>query len=171
MEYFTSILAFMLLLAATFGCLGIILLLKEGRIKRASQHILGIVVGYSVRHTHAPIVEYIVNGTTYRKALKYSVAVSTSTPFNLNRTEPINFLDTKLRIRNNSLVNFSSSMIHEFPLGGQMNVYYNLNNPKEAYVERYAKNYTGRVFMFVALIMLLIAIVLYFVFRAVEGVA
>lgn len=150
----------MMILALIFGGIGIFFFRKNRRSQLCTQHILGTVVKYSTSDTRAPIVEYIVEGKKYRKALKYTVVITTSNPFNSVKTTSEDLLAPKLRIRNNSAISFNTLMQDTFPLGSQMNVYYRPDKPKEAFVERYVKDYLGTIFLIGAGIIIFTAILL-----------
>lgn len=137
----------MIVLAIVLGGIGFFFFGKNRRSKLCTQHTLGTVVKYSVNSTRAPVVEYIVEGQKYRKALKYTAVITTSNPFNSVKTTAEDLLAPKLRIRSNSAISFNTLMKDTFPLGSQMNVYYRPDKPKEAFVERYAKDYLGTIFL------------------------
>ncbi|MEG0749354.1 MAG: hypothetical protein RR408_04840 [Carnobacterium sp.] len=149
-----AVLALMAVLTVIFLTLGIWLYLKERRIKKNSiNHILGEVVNYSYNQSRAPVVEYEVNGKSYKTALGYSVVITTSSTFKPIKSKVKgDILDTKLRIKNNSAVSINMTMQEAFPLGSYMNVYYNPDKPKESFVERFAPSYIGLVFMFASII-------------------
>lgn len=128
---------------AVLVILSVILYRKDKSLQRKStKEVEGTVVGYSINTSRAPVVEYRVNEKVYKKALKYSYVSNISTPFNSIRAKSKDdLLDTKLRIKNNSLLSANTLMKDRFPLGSNLKVYYNPNNPKQAFVERFSPSY------------------------------
>ncbi len=108
----------------------------------------GKVVQYSWQSSRAPVVEYVVDGVAYKKALYYSYISHFHTPFSSPKVRAKdNLLDTKLRLRGNTMVSLYTLMRDHFPIGSEMIVYYNPKQPKLAYVERYAPNYFWKIFL------------------------
>lgn len=132
-----------------FGGLAIYFLKKDGRLKRDDKlKTEGVVIKYSSNNSRAPVVEYRVGNQTYRTSLKYTYVLTTSNPFNNIETNVVDdILDTKLRLRSNSIASINTIMRETFPLGSTLDVYYAADNPRIAYVERYAPSLTGRILM------------------------
>ena len=125
----------------------------------------GKVVQYSWQSSRAPVVEYIVDGKKYKKALYYSYVSHFSTLFSSPKVSAKdNLLDTKLRLRGNAMVSLNTLMHDNFPLGTEMMVYYNPKQPKLAYVERYAPNYLWRIFLGISGLFSVVILVLWLVF-------
>lgn len=137
----------MVILAIVFFGIGIFFFGKNKRSKLCTQHILGTVVKYSVNNSRAPVVEYVVEGEKYRKALKYTLIITSASPLNSVKTTAEDLLEPKLRIRRNSVLSVDTLMKDTFPIGSKMNVCYRPDKPKEAFVERYAKDYLGVIFL------------------------
>lgn len=114
----------------------------------------GTVVRYSaVRYNDIslPVVEYTANGRTYTVVgPKFSATVtkSFSSPFHRAKTDITSNLTTredlpsvlKLNLRQNSLAGLTESPLLElYPIGSEVDVFYNPVKPKMAYVQRFAR--------------------------------
>lgn len=120
--------------------------------ERCCEHSVGTVIGASNIRCGGfslPRVKYVVNGKSYKVAgpkFRSSIVTSVSTPFesvetkietNLTTKENIP-LKLKVKIRKNSLSSVMKSPLFElFPIGAEVDVYYNPVKPKESYVQRY----------------------------------
>ena len=114
------------------------LYLKElNRKKRSTDSIKGSVVGYRYyTDAIAPIVEYVVNGKAFRRSLEYEWVTTVSLPWKSSKaTSNPDLLAKRLVIYTNSSVPYAAKDF--FPLGSTLTVWYNPNNPKESYVERF----------------------------------
>ena len=114
---------------------------REIRIKNlSSKSVEGVVVGYKrTQIVDAPIVEYIVDGQTYRNSLKYYRVVRATLPWKTNQSaRDIDFMAQRITIYTNSTVSKGNLFQDAFPLGSKMTVWYNPACPKESYVERYS---------------------------------
>lgn len=113
---------------------------REVRIKNlSSKSIEGVVVGYKrAQIVVAPIVEYRVDGQTYRNSLKYDRVVRVTLPWKTNQAaSDIDLMGQRITIYTNS-TDLKGKLFQEaFPLGSSMTVWYNPSCPKESYVERY----------------------------------
>ena len=139
---------------------------RDQKIKNYStEKTKGEVVQYSWQSSRAPVVEYIVDGIAYKKALYYSYVSHFSTLFSSPKVSAKdNLLDTKLLLRGNAMVSLNTLMHDNFPLGTEMMVYYNPKQPKLAYVERYAPNYLWRIFLGISGLFSVILLVIWLVF-------
>ena len=125
--------------------------------KKCTSKISGIVVDYDNRNEMViplPVVEYIVNGTTYRKKFEYAYYVETP-----RKKEQKDVFDRKYILSAGK----NLQLREIFPKGSAMMVYYNPEKPEKAFVERYVG--LGRIFKLLILIFsitgfVLIAIVL-----------
>lgn len=123
-----------------------------GQEERCSKKTIGIVKRPSaIRYGDMPIplVIYKVDGRDYKIAgpkFKLGVHKSFSTPFGNPVTEIDSNLTTRenlpddLRVtsRGNSFVKIKKSPLMDlFPVGSEVDVYYNPRKPKDAYVHRY----------------------------------
>lgn len=96
-----------------------------------------------------PIVEYLVNGTTYRKKFEYAYHVETP-----RKKEQKDVFDRKYILSaGNNL-----QLREIFPKGSSMMVYYNPEKPEKAFVERYAG--LDRIFRLLIIIFSIIGFVL-----------
>ena len=114
------------------------LYLKElNRKKRSTESIKGSVVGYRYyTDAIAPIVEYVVNGKAFRRSLEYEWVTTVSLPWKSSKaTSNPDLLAKRLVLYTNSSVPYTAKEF--FPLGSTMTVWYNPDNPKESYVERF----------------------------------
>ena len=114
---------------------------REIRIKNlSSKSVEGVVVGYKrTQIVAAPIVEYIVDGHTYRNSLKYDRVVRATLPWKTNQAaRDIDFMAQRITIYTNSTDSEGNLFQDAFPLGSKMTVWYNPACPKESYVERYS---------------------------------
>lgn len=135
---------------------------RDRKIKNEStEKTKGKVIKYSWQQTRAPVVEYWVDQESYQKALYYSYMTEFSSPISSVKVSVRDdLLDTKLRLRKNTVASLNTLMYDHFSLDSEMTVYYHPDNPKLAYVERYAENYTWLIFFVLALLfMLTLAIV------------
>lgn len=113
---------------------------REVRIKTlSSKSVEGVVVDYKrTQIVDAPIVEYIVDGQTYRNSLKYYRVVRATLPWKTNQApNDIDLMAQKITIYTNSTDIEGNLFQDAFPLGSRMTVWYNPACPKESYVERY----------------------------------
>lgn len=114
---------------------------REIRIKNlSSKSVEGVVVGYKrTQIVDAPIVEYIVDGQTYRNSLKYYRVVRATLPWKMNQSaRDIDFMAQRITIYTNSTDSEGNLFQDASPLGSSMTVWYNPACPKESYVERYS---------------------------------
>ena len=145
------------ILSVFFLALGILFLRKEHKLKHnCTAMIKGKVIKYNFREPPTPVVQYAVNGATYKKSLFYSVVITKS-----NSKKPVvsqfdDANDTVLRINENSLASYTS-LRDMFPIGSEMNVYYDPNDPKRSYVLRYAKSPLAFLFLMMGILFLLMA--------------
>ena len=114
------------------------LYLKElNRKKRSTESIKGRVVGYRYyTDAIAPIVEYVVNDKSFKRSLEYEWVTTISFPWKSSKaiSNP-DLLAKRLVIYTNSAVPYTAKDF--FPLGSTLTVWYNPDNPKESYVERF----------------------------------
>ena len=114
---------------------------REIRYKNlSSKSVEGVVGGYKrTQIVDAPIVEYRVDGQTYRNSLKYYWVVRATLPWKTNQAaSDIDLMAQRITIYTNSTVSKGNLFQDAFPLGSSMTVWYNPACPKESYVERYS---------------------------------
>ncbi len=140
-------LALSLLVSYLFG------IRPKNKAKRCSCKIKGTVIGpslYSYNDTiRIPLVEYRVNGRRYRVVgpkFKSVVTTNVQTPFNNPKTQYKSNLTSadnlpehlEIHSRTNSFARvYNSPLMELFPVGTQVDVYYNPRKPKESFVIRY----------------------------------
>ncbi|WP_373081672.1 DUF3592 domain-containing protein [Streptococcus sanguinis] len=120
--------------------------------KKCTSKISGIVVDYDNRNEMViplPVVEYIVNGTTYRKKFEYAYYVETP-----RKKEQKDVFDRKYILSAGK----NLQLREIFPKGLAMTVYYNPEKPEKAFVERYAG--LDRIFRLLVIIFSIIGFVL-----------
>lgn len=118
--------------------------------KRCTEKVQGKVVGYGPVanvNIHLPKVEYEVDGKTYTiDGPRFSNVVTNVKLFANGQSEMITNLTTrenlpnvlKMQVNKNSILGvFESPLKDLYPVGSEAPVYYNPNNPSEAYVQRY----------------------------------
>ena len=96
-----------------------------------------------------PVVEYIVNGTTYRKKFEYAYYVETP-----RKKEQKDVFDRKYILSAGK----NLQLREIFPKGSAMTVYYNPEKPEKAFVERYTGS--DRIFRLLIIIFSIIGFVL-----------
>jgi len=120
--------------------------------KKCTSKISGIVVDYDNRNEMViplPVVEYIVNGTTYRKKFEYAYYVETP-----RKKEQKDVFDRKYILSAGK----NLQLREIFPKGSAMTVYYNPEKPEKAFVERYTGS--DRIFRLLIIIFSIIGFVL-----------
>lgn len=144
------------IISIVFLILSFIFYRRDKALKQNStQKIKGVVIGYSMTTGRPPILEYTVNQIKYEERLKYTYVSHISTPLSpVLSSSKDDLLDTKLRLRNNSIFSFNKLMKNEFPVGSTLNVYYNPDNPKQAFVERFTPSVFYIAFLIVGLVVL-----------------
>ena len=112
-------------------------LTELNRKKRSTDSIKGSVVGYRYyTDAIAPIVEYVVNDKAFKRSLEYEWVTTVSLPWKSSKaTSNPDLLAKRLVLYTNSSVPYAAKDF--FPLGSTLTVWYNPDNPKESYVERF----------------------------------
>ena len=111
-------------------------------VRIAKSSVEGTVVGYSsFKLGNPPIVEYVVDGTSYRKSLQYFIIKTVSLPWGpLSASDKFtkeDMLANSLTLYRNSFISFNNLMRTHFPIYSKMTVWYDSEKPTRAYVERY----------------------------------
>lgn len=131
-------------------------------LKECNQKITGKVIDYTFwhnSHVHFPIVEYIVDNMKYTQHLKYGWVMYTASSFHPRKSKVKNDVKNEnLVISKNSYI-FTNPLEEHFPIGSELEVYYNPQNPKESYVMRYARSPVRKVFLFTGIGFILFAII------------
>ena len=120
--------------------------------KKCTSKIEGLVVDDDNRNEMViplPIVEYLVNGETYRKKFEYAYYVETP-----GKKEQKDVFDRKYILSAGK----NLQLREIFPKGSAMMVYYNPEKPEKAFVERYVG--LGRIFKLLIIIFSIIGFVL-----------
>ena len=111
-----------------------------------------------------PIVEYIVDGIAYKRQLEYRWTVVKSAPWMSRKAvaDTPDLLSENLVIPRNSMVSYTNVLEEAFPKGSTMTVWYNPQNPRESYVERFCNK--DKLYKKLALLSLVLYIIFMIVF-------
>ena len=155
---------------AVFLLIGLVLLILSLVFKNKDKKIFGKCTlstkGKVIKYTlwnnngiHFPIVEYVVNDTKYNQRLKYGWIINKSSSFNGVKTEVENdILGENLVINSNAYI--STNVLKEhFPIGTELDVFYNPENPAKSYVARFVKNPAIKVLFFIGLFFIALAFI------------
>ena len=155
---------------AIFASMGLILLIVslilKNKDKKMAEQCTMMTKGWVIKYTlwnnngvHFPIVEYVVNDTKYNQRLKYGWVVKKSSSFNKIRTEVENDVkDGNLVIKSNAHISTNALKEH-FPVGTELDVFYNPQNPGKSYVMRYVKNPAVKVLFIIGLAFVILAFI------------
>lgn len=155
---------------AIFASMGLILLIVsiilKNKDKKMTRQCTMTTKGWVIKYTlwnnngvHFPIVKYIVNDTEYNQRLKYGWVVKKSSSFNKIRTEVENDVkDGNLVIKSNAHISTNALKEH-FPVGTELDVFYNPQNPGKGYVMRYVKNPAVKVLFIIGLAFVILAFI------------
>lgn len=141
------------------------LILKNKDKKMIDQCILktkGKVIKYALWNNngvHFPIVEYIVNNNKYNQRLKYGWIINKSSSFNGIKTEVENDILGKNLIINSNTYMSTNVLKEHFPLGTELDVFYNPENPAKSYVSRFVKNPAIKVLFLIGLFFIVLAFI------------
>ena len=131
-------------------------------IEQCSLKTKGKVIKYTLWNNNGvyfPIVEYIVDDIKYNQRLKYGWVINKSSSFNKMNTEvESDVLGKNLVINSNTHI--STNVLKEyFPIGTELDVFYNLENPAKSYVIRFVKNPAEKVLLCVGLLFIVLAFI------------
>ncbi|MEG0364787.1 MAG: DUF3592 domain-containing protein [Erysipelotrichales bacterium] len=121
---------------------------KEELIKNARLYVEGEVIKYSSTSGNPPLVEYYVDGVKYRRPFRYTLVTTVGRTSNEKYAATNDIMDTKLKVYTNSEFSINTLMRDNFPIGKKMKVFYDEDNPKLSYVERYARSIVPNVLLF-----------------------
>ena len=132
--------------------------------KRCSLTTKGKVIKYTLwsnNRVYFPIVEYTVNNVKYKQRLKYGWIINKSSSFNKVKTEiENNVKNDDLVIRSNAHIS-TNVLKEQFPIGTELDVFYNPHNPKKSYVMRFRKSQVPIVLFFTGLLFIVMAVIGY----------
>ena len=116
---------------------GIVIFVIEQKKKRSCiGQVIGMVSDYSFRNGALyPIVEYVVNGVTYRKKKSYRAIITVQGFASHGKRSFVDEHDV-LHIRRGSVLNLRELAKELYPQGACLPVWYDPQNPRRAYVER-----------------------------------
>ena len=130
--------------------------------KNCSEVVKGKVVKYTLWSNNGvsfPIVEYLVNNVSYTQRLKYGYIITTSSSFkNVNSKINSNVEDANLRINKNAHIS-TNPLKGKFPVGTELDVYYNPNDPKKSYVLRFVKSPLIKILLIISIIFILLSFI------------
>lgn len=145
---------------------------------KCTEKTIGKVIRYSrglYNDIHLPVVEYSVDNISYKVVgpkFKGTIKKTISNPFNNAESEIESNLTTrdnlpetlKLNIKKNTIVSITKSPLFKlYPIGSEVEVYYNPNKPKMSYVQRFIKPiWILNASLFIGIILLVLS--LYFLF-------
>ena len=150
-----SFFAIFILIGLIFLILSLIFKNKDKKmVKQCTLTTKGKVIKYTLWNNngvHFPIVEYIVNDTKYNQRLKYGWIVNKSSSFNKIKTEVEN--DVKEgNLVFTSIAHISTDALKEhFPVGTELDVFYNPQNPDKSYLMRFVKTPPEKVIFLIGL--------------------
>ena len=158
-----SFFAIFILIGLIFLILSLIFKNKDKKmVKQCTLTTKGKVIKYTLWNNngvHFPIVEYIVNDTKYNQRLKYGWIVNKSSSFNKIKTEVENDVkEGNLVINSNAHISTNALKEH-FPVGTELDVFYNSQNPDNSYVMRFVKNPAVKVLFFIGLSFIVLAFI------------
>lgn len=155
---------------AVFLLIGLILLILSLILKNKDKRMIekctlstkGKVIKYTLwsnNGIHFPIVEYVINDIKYNQSLKYGWIINKSSSFNGVKTEVENdILGENLVINSNTYI--STNVLKEhFPVGTELDVFYNPENPAKSYVARFVKNPAIKVLFLLGLFFIALAFI------------
>lgn len=155
---------------AIFILMGLILLILSLIFKNKDKKMVeqctltakGKVIKYTLWNNngvHFPIVEYIVNNTKYNQRLKYGWIVNKSSSFNRIKTEVENDVKEGNLVINSNVHISTNPLKEHFPVGTELDVFYNPQNPDKSYVMRFVKNPAIKVLFFIGLLFIVLAFI------------
>ena len=158
-----SFFAIFILIGLIYLILSLIFKNKDKKmVKQCTLTTKGKVIKYTLWNNngvHFPIVEYIVNDTKYNQRLKYGWIVNKSSSFNKIKTEVENDVkEGNLVINSNAHISTDALKEH-FPVGTELDVFYNPQNPDKSYVMRFVKNPAVKVLFFIGLSFIVLAFI------------
>lgn len=138
--------------------------------KQCTKSVEGYVISYSFpgESRMYPVVEYIVDGITYKTKKKYKGIKSIKAsgiplPVKSNAYE-----DEKgyLHIKSGAIVNVRQMAEKLWPINSKMIVYYNPDNPKICFVDRPIYNsFASKMFIIMGSVVIVISIIVFFLMQ------
>lgn len=153
-----------------FMVMGLILLIlslifrskDKKMIKQCTLTTKGKVIKYTFWNNngiHFPIVEYVVNETKYNQRLKYGLIINKSSSFNRIKTEVENDVKEQNLVINSNTYISTNALKEHFPIGTELDVFYNAQNPNKSYVMRFVENPAVKVLFFVGLLFIILSFI------------
>ena len=158
-----SFFAIFILIGLIFLILSLIFKNKDKKmVEQCTLTTKGKVIKYTLWNNNGvyfPIVEYIVNNVKYNQRLKYGWIINKSSSFNKVKSEVENDVkNDNLVIRSNTHISTNALKEH-FPVGTELDVFYNPHNPNKSYVMRFVKSPAVKVLLFTGLLFIILAFI------------
>lgn len=151
---------------------------RKNKENRCNEKVIGKVTKYSnIRYNdiRLPVVEYSINnqkykavGPHFRGIIKTSIKLMThkigdTYKSNLTTREDLPEV-LKLHVGQNGIMNYGiSPLLDLYPIGSDVEIYYNPNNPKDSYVQRFIKPSKWlNLLLILGIILLILAIYIFF---------
>lgn len=131
-------------------------------VEQCNQKTKGKVIKYTLWNNngvHFPIVEYIVNNAKYNQKLKYGWIINKSSSFNKVKTKVENNVKEENLVMNSNTHIYTNVLEEHFPVGTELDVFYNPQNPHKSYVMRFVKNPIVKVLFFTGLLFIILAFI------------
>ena len=131
-------------------------------VKQCTLTTKGKVIKYTLWNNngvHFPIVEYIVNDIKYNQRLKYGWIVNKSSSFNKIKTEVENDVKGENLVINSNTHIYTNALKEHFPIGTELDVFYNPQNPNKSYVMRFVENPAVKVLFLIGLLFIDLAFI------------
>ena len=138
--------------------------------KQCTKSVEGKVISYSFpgESRMYPIVEYVVDGVTYKTKKKYKGIKSIKAsgiplPVKSNAYE-----DEKgyLRIKSGAISNVRQIAEKLWPMNSKMIIYYNPDNPKISYVDRpIANSFASMMFIIMGTVVIVMSVIVFFLMQ------
>jgi len=145
----------MILLSAIFLSLSICFFVRtKNKQANCTQRTAGTVIKYSQMDDSVclPVVEYFVDGKRYTGKRKWRFYKTVQAPSIKQSSTEINAEKNTITIKENSFI-FIDPMRELYPIGMQLDVFYNAKKPKQSYVEIIDKkpSVIGKIMFFVGI--------------------
>ncbi len=169
-----------LLELVTVGGMGVLLMLASGLMyafqKKKCRNCSEMIPGQVIKHSFPgggrmfPVVRYTVDGREYKVKRKFAGIVTKQkvSPTHLYSGSGAYVSDRGyLHVPTSAITNLRDMAQALWPIGSDMTVYYNPNNPKQAYAEQKPKKMSLEmiVFLLAGAFVVLLSIGMYFVIR------
>ena len=131
-------------------------------VEQCNQKTKGKVIKYTLldhNGVNLPIVEYIVNNVKYNQKLKYGWIINKSSSFNKVKTKVENNVKEENLVVNSNAHIYTNALKEHFPVGTELDVFYNPKNPNKSYVMRFVKSPMVKVSFFIGILFIILAFI------------